>query len=189
MGYMSKKLLLAILCCVISVGIGVFVGRKLFLLFRKNGSISLLIQRPKELPLLKYTIPNLVNYPYQTSDIAIEKIISDFPGYTAYQFSFMTLGKKMTGQMNVPKILTTSSQPVIMLVRGYVPPEKYVTGIGSRPAAEVFANHGYVTFAPDFFGYAQSASESADIWEARFQKPMNVVELIKTLQTKPQVTM
>jgi len=170
----------------------------------KHVSLSELVRpTPKPLPLLKYTIPNLRKYNFQTSQITIEKKIKEFPKYTSYVFSFQTLGKQMTGQINIPKTgvnaantnrtptnnlgSTTSSWPVIILVRGYVPPENYQTGIGTRPAAEVFAEHGYVTLAPDFFGYGNSDAESTDSWEARFQKPISVVELIKSITANPKI--
>lgn len=141
----------------------------------------------KTFPLLQYSIPNLRRRTYSASQLHIEKELDDFPQYTSYLFDFQTLGKKMTGQLNIPKASLGQPFPVILFIRGYVPVESYKTGVGTKSAAAVFAEHGYVTLAPDFFGFGESDPESTDTWEARFQKPMNVAELIKTLEAQPTI--
>ena len=142
----------------------------------------------KKLPLLRYTIDNLQNFPFESSSIQVKKVIAEYDGYTSYLFSYQTLGKKMTGQLNIPKTASSATgYPVVILIRGWVPAESYTTGIGTKSAAAVFAQHGYVTLAPDFFGMGESDPEVDDPWTARFQKPINVVELIKTVQDTTQL--
>lgn len=187
---MSKKIVLALGLCVVSISLGVLAGHYLQIsnFLRSGAKFAIPTIPKKELPLTKYSIANLTQYPYQASGISIQKIINDFPDYTSYQFTYTTLQKTMSGQLNIPKRKNSIGQfPAIILIRGFVPLEIYQTGVGTRSAAEVFAKHGYVTLAPDFFGYGQSASESADLWEARFQKPISVIELIKTVRTNPQL--
>ena len=146
-------------------------------------------QTANPLPLLKYRIPDLQQYPYQASTLTIEKELAHFPRYTSYVFSYVTLGKKMTGQVNVPVGASAEARPVMVLLRGFVPVEQYTTGVGTRGAAAVFAEHGYVTIAPDFFGYGGSDPETSTSWEMRFQKPISVIELIKTIEAQPQITL
>src|SRR6185369_3940669 len=76
--------------------------------------------------------------------------------------------------------------PVIVMVRGYVDAEEYRTGEGSRYVAAEFAKEGYVTVAPDFLGFGGS-DPSGPGWEERFEKPVNVIELIKSLRLHEQL--
>jgi dienelactone hydrolase len=135
----------------------------------------------------KYAFARLQNRSYQSSNITIEKVLTKKPTYTAYLFSFFSDGKKVTGQLNLPiDASATNKKPVIVILRGYVDKEIYATGIGTRPAAEAFAQHGYITIAPDFLGYGGSDQESYDVFEARFEKPATVMNLFASLSTLPQ---
>lgn len=142
-------------------------------------------------PLLRWSIPNLVHYPYQAPQLQLDKVISQHENYTAYQFSYLTTDRMMTGQLNLPNELIDrpDNQPdqdnlkAIIMLRGYVPPATYQTGVGTRNAAAVFAENGYITLAPDFFAFGGSDPEPEDGWEARFIKPVNVIELMRGLQT------
>nr|MBP9820478.1 hypothetical protein [Candidatus Woesebacteria bacterium] len=78
---------------------------------------------------------------------------------------------------------TANPPPVIIMLRGYVPISIYETGIGTKNAAARFAQAGYITIAPDFFGFGQSDPEPDDTWQARFEKPAIVAELIATVKT------
>ncbi|HYD35389.1 MAG TPA: hypothetical protein VD999_04945 [Vitreimonas sp.] len=143
----------------------------------------------KELPLLKYTLSNLRTRTYHPSTLTIEKVLSTNPDSTALLFSYTTLAKKMSGQVTVPTAVLLSEESdhtlkTIVMLRGYVPLEIYETGVGTRNAAAAFAKAGYLTVAPDFFGYGESDPEPSDSWQARFEKPIIVVELLKTLQTQ-----
>lgn len=143
---------------------------------------------PTEKPLAKYTLTALADYPYQTSPITIEKILSVNDDYSSYLFSYTTVGKKMTGQLNVPANTAISNPAkVIIMLRGYVPLNIYTTGVGTKNAAAVYAQAGFITIAPDFFGYGDSDPEPTDTWQARFEKPIVVIELLKSLQTQPLV--
>lgn len=136
-------------------------------------------------PLLTYSIPNLKTRNYQSSEIILEKLISKEEKYDSYQFSYQTMDRKMTGQINIPDSITTSpiqKHQAIIMIRGYVPIEIYKTGMGTENAASVLANNGYITVAPDFFGYGESDLEPEDTWQARFEKPIAIVELIKSLE-------
>lgn len=139
-----------------------------------------------ELPLLKYSLINMQTYPYQGSQITVNEQISSSADFDSYLFSYQTLNKTMTGQLNIPTTpAPKTGYPVVIMIRGWVPEETYVTGTGTKSAAAVLAKNGYVTLAPDFFGYGDSDPEVLDTWEARFQKPINIVELIKTIQLNP----
>lgn len=137
-------------------------------------------------PLLAYSIPNLQKREYQTSKIALEKILTEEESYTSFLFSYTTLGRKMTGQINIPDAITANpdqDKKAVILLRGYVPEEIYTTGVGTKNAAAALAQAGYITIAPDFFGFGDSEPEPENTWAARFEKPITVVELIKSVET------
>ncbi len=141
----------------------------------------------KDLSLLQYTIPNLKTRRYAPSQISIEKITEENNNYFSFVFSYISNQKKITGQLNIPKTAIekpTEPTPVIVLVRGYVPEEIYDTGVGTKNAAKVFAENGYITFAPDFLGFGGSDPEPENSWEARFIKPIQLVELISTIRSQ-----
>jgi len=176
----------------ITFPLGWFLGDSLGIsfLFPKTELFSPLINQVKEkqLPLLKYSIENSQNYKFQPSSITVKKIISGTTDYNSYLFSYQTLGKTMTGQLNVPSTSQPSQgYPVVIMIRGWVPEETYSTGAGTKSAAAVFAENGYVTLAPDFFGFGESDAESTNSWEARFQKPINIIELLETIESVPQI--
>ena len=138
-------------------------------------------------PLRKYSIQNLQNYPFQLSEVNLEKVLEKHPTFTAYLFSYKTLGKKMTGQINIPTGDPDKEYPIIVMVRGYVEAEEFRTGMGTSPVAAEFASAGYVTVAPDFLGFGGS-DHAGPGWEERFEKPVTVIELIKSLRMHSQLT-
>lgn len=143
---------------------------------------------PKPLPLNQYSIPNLKEYPFESSKILVTQVVEEQETFTTYLFSYQTMGKTMTGSANIPQeCIEKTSCPVVVLVRGYATPEQYSPGFGTRNAAAVFANNGYITLAPDFFGFANSDPEPEDPWEARFIKPINVIELIHSIKDNPNL--
>jgi pimeloyl-ACP methyl ester carboxylesterase len=136
-------------------------------------------------PLLAYSIKNLQTRNYVANQIQLEEIINEEQNYTSFIFSYKTLGKKMTGQINIPDSITPNpeqNRKAIILLRGYVPKEIYSIGVGTNNVADAFANEGYITLAPDFFGYGGSDSEPEDTWQDRFEKPISVIELIKSVE-------
>ena len=149
-------------------------------------------QQEKPLPLLKYTIPNLKNYSYQASSIQIDQIKQETDQFLSAVFTYETTGKTMSGLITVPKMTQEEAKskrlPIIIMLRGWVPENIYQPGVGTSRAGQVFAQNGFVTVAPDFLGYGLSDPEPENSWEARFIKPINVIELIKTLQSQPNIT-
>ncbi len=144
---------------------------------------------PKPLPLNQYTIPNLKHYPYQTSKITITEQLQDTDDFTTYVFKYQTMNKTMSGTLNIPALTRSdvkSPYPVIVMIRGYAAPSQFYPGFGTRNAAAVFAKNGYVTIAPDFFGFGESDPEPEDSWEARFIKPISVIELMYSLLENPK---
>lgn len=143
---------------------------------------------PKPLPLQQYSIPNLQHYPYQADEIILTELINQSEDLNSYLFRYQTMGKTMTGTANLPANINHQDElPVIIMVRGYAEPEQYYPGFGTKNAAAIFARNGYVTLAPNFFNFGGSDPEPENSWEARFIKPINIIELIKTIQQNPEI--
>lgn len=127
----------------------------------------------------KYSFPNLKEKDISSGEIVLEKIIKEEEKYVSWLFSYVSEEKKVTGMANIPK--EGASFPVVVMLRGYADDSIYFTGLGTRKAAGVFAENGFLTLAPDFLGFGGSDSSSADILEARFVKPITVLSLLSSI--------
>lgn len=135
-----------------------------------------------ERPLLAYTIPSLREKLVDTTSIVVTAdSVASVGGHLTYRYSSNSLGKKMSGIINTPVVVTPNT-PIIIMLRGWVPQEGYFSGNGTKNSSAAYAEAGFITIAPDFFGYGDSDPEPSDVWQGRFEKPLIVIQLIKTLQ-------
>ena len=139
------------------------------------------------IPLDKYSFEQLAQVDWDKEAIRLENILEDNEQFTSYLFSFSYDDRKITGQMNIPKVQINQKYPAIILIRGYADKEIYTTGVGTRNAAAEFARNGYITAAPDFLGYGGSDPEPEDVLEARFIKPAIVIQLISNLSSESRI--
>ncbi len=138
----------------------------------------------KTYPLLKYSFPELAQRQPQTSPIQIKRVIKTNPEFTSYVFNYESEGKTISGLMNIPKSDDSNKNfPVILMLRGFVPEETYAIGAGTIRAGEAFAKQGYITLAPDFLGFGESDPQPGDSLESRFIKPMNILDLISSIES------
>lgn len=143
-------------------------------------------QTPKPKPLDKYTFENLRTGEIEGNKIKLERIISEEDAFTSHLFSYHVDGKKVSGQINIPKSKAPKDgYPVILMIRGFIDPATYKTGDGTRKAAAVFAKNGFVTIAPDFLGYGDSDPPEIDTITARIIRPYEVLVLLNSLSTIP----
>jgi len=98
--------------------------------------------------------------------------------------TFESNRKKISGMMNVPDFAKASSRrsPAIIMIRGFAEAEGYFVGSGSWKMADELARNGFVTISLDFLGFGLSDQESTDILEARFEKPVSVLDLIESVK-------
>jgi cephalosporin-C deacetylase-like acetyl esterase len=179
----TKNLLISLLLIFVALSIGIGIVLRLY--YYNSDLISPFVgvsnQLEKPLPLNVYKIENLSKFPFMDSKIKIKEKIADFDGYSSYLFIYQASGGSISGQLNLPENFDKVDK-VIVLLRGYVPSQTYVTGVGTKSAAGVFAKNGYITLSPDFLGYGQSDPESTNSWETRFIKSVNVIELIQNIE-------
>ncbi len=147
-------------------------------------------QKPKEIPkpLLKYTFENLKNTKFPESKITFGEKIDETNDYVSQIFYFEVPEKpdslnflKISGLANIPK--GEGNYPVIVMFRGYIPKETYKPGAGTQPSAKVLAKNGFITLAPDFLGYGESASPSATLFEDRFQTYVTALTLLSSISS------
>ena len=178
-----KKILLLLclfLFAVIVIESFYILNQRLF-----QNSIKHQVAQPK--PLLPYTFENLKKTRFPSSSITLGAVVFENADSFSQIFYFSVPQKpnsnvmeKVSGLMNIPK--KAGSHPVIVMFRGFIPDSTYVPGAGTQPAATVFAKNGFITLAPDFLGYGQSASPSADPFENRFQTYTTALSLLASLK-------
>lgn len=133
----------------------------------------------KEKPLEKYSYSRLKQSERKRSDIVFGNIVKENSGFISRIFYFTTEGKKVSGLINYPS--KKGVYPLVLMIRGFVDQTIYSPGVGTQRAGEVFAQNGFVTLAPDFLGYGQSASPSASSLEERFETYTTVLDLLASL--------
>ncbi|MDO8551856.1 MAG: prolyl oligopeptidase family serine peptidase [bacterium] len=157
------------------------------------GSLQLPLERsvptpaPSEAPqsdLSKYDFEVLRRQVFPGSPITLIRKTKVEKNFTTYTFSYKSQGKKITGQANLPA--GSGKFPVVIMVRGYVDWENYFTGAGTHKAADFFAQNGFVTLATDFLCFGGSDACAPDILEARFEKPLAVLDLLASIKNLPQ---
>ncbi len=136
-------------------------------------------EKTKEKPLAKYSYPALRNNMFKGSEITIGKVVNDEEEFASYIYTFIVQGRKVSGLINIPK--KPGNFPVILMIRGYVPKEIYEPGVGTSHGGEVLAQNGFITLAPDFFGYGSSDNPPISSLEDRFLTYVTVLELIKSV--------
>ena len=109
--------------------------------------------------------------------------------FKSYEITFTSNGKTISGMLNIPNDPppsrsggTLAGKPAIIMIRGYAESAGYFVGSGSWKAADELARNGFVTISLDFLGYGLSDGESKDILEARFEKPVGVLDLIESVK-------
>lgn len=143
-------------------------------------------------PLLSYTFDSLKSTNFPASKIAFGEKLDETADYTSQMFYFEVPEKpgsatylKVSGLANIPN--KEGNYPIIVMFRGYIPKETYKPGAGSQPSAKILAKNGFITLAPDFLGYGESASPSATLFEDRFQTYTTALTLLASLSSLKEI--
>jgi len=143
------------------------------------------VSEKSEKPYDKYSFERLVAREDRSSEIELGEETFKTPEYSSYIFYYTSEGRRISGQLNLPNL--SRLMRVVVMARGYVEKDGYTTGTGTRNAAAVYAKNGYITIAPDFSGYGQSDPEDSNALGARLVKPVEILDLIASLSSLPQV--
>lgn len=133
---------------------------------------------PTEIPIdyLKYSFEALSEKSYGLNEIKIGRMYKKSSNFTAYIFTYKSEEKTISGLANIPN--GKGKFPVIVLLHGWADKEAYYPGYGTEKSANFFAENGFLTLAPDFTGYGTSDWENPDILAARFERPIEVLNLL-----------
>ncbi|MFH1840728.1 MAG: dienelactone hydrolase family protein [Candidatus Shapirobacteria bacterium] len=172
-----RKFLLIIFWVILGLGVFVFWSKPSTGFLSPGGKS---IAPKKDTSLERYAFDYLQKRIFVGSEIKKEKLIKKEAGYTSWLFSYVSDDKKVTGQLNLPD--KSDKLPVVVLLRGYADEEIYFTGLGTRKAAGVLAQNGFITLAPDFLDFGGSEAGYSDILEARFHKPVEVLDLLASIK-------
>ena len=176
---MNKLFLLTLI-----IPLMVFISIIFFLTKSNPNNILSPVNQVTEKPLGKYSFEKLKNRTPAAGNITIGNQLKRGDGFSSYMFYFTTEGKKVSGMMNIPT--KAGIYPVLILLRGFIDQKVYTTGDGTRRDGEIFAANGFITLAPDFLGFGESASPSANPIEERFQTYTTVLDLLASLPTLKQ---
>ncbi|MGH7246238.1 MAG: alpha/beta hydrolase family protein [Candidatus Levyibacteriota bacterium] len=156
--------------------------------FLRHGTILNPLSQIIPKPLLAYTFEHLKKTDFPQTQITFGEKVAETSDSFSQMFYFSVPKKpgssdmeKVSGLANFPS--KPGIYPVIVMFRGFIPQESYKSGAGTEPSAEVFAKNGFITLAPDFLGFGQSASPSADSFEDRFQTYTTALSLLASLPT------
>lgn len=129
-----------------------------------------------------YTIEGLRARSYgQEGQIEIVSVLEEAAGFTRYLFAYPSDGLRITGMLNVPR--GAGPFPLVILNHGYYPLDVYVTGNGTRLAADYLASRGFLTLSPDFRSHAGS-DDAPNLFRAGHV--IDVLNLLPLAQQLPQ---
>ena len=100
------------------------------------------------------TIEGLRARSYGEGEIEIVQTLEQTATFTRYLIAYRSDGLRVTGMLNRP--VGDGPFPVVILNHGYYPLDVYVTGNGTRLAADYLAARGFMTLSPDFRSHAGS---------------------------------
>jgi dienelactone hydrolase len=121
----------------------------------------------------------LQSYPYQPSPLVINALVSETDYYYAYNFSYTSMGRRVSGRLSLPKV--SNLKGIILMLRGHQNAAGYYTGKGTEYPARYYLRSGYAVIAPDFFGYGASAPTPSPVEAHQFYSTINAVELYLSL--------
>lgn len=140
---------------------------------------------PTEIPkdYSAWSFENLSQRQFSSGQIKIGKVLRKEDKYTSYAFTYQSGGKTTSGMLNKPN--GGDKFPVIVLLHGWADKQYYHYGYGTEKSANYLAENGFLTLSPDFLGYGYSDWEDQDILVARFNKPVEVLDLLSSIDSLP----
>jgi uncharacterized protein len=104
-------------------------------------------------------------------------------GFSKYQMSWPSEGRRMTGTISLPD--GAGPFPVVLVVHGYIPASRYWIGQDSGIFGDPMAAHGFISLAPNYPGYAGSDPAPPDR-PAIVAITETVMDLVSSLDSLPQ---
>jgi fermentation-respiration switch protein FrsA (DUF1100 family) len=128
-----------------------------------------------------FSLKSLQTYPYKASPLIINAFVSGTDQYSAYNFSYTSMGLTVSGRLRLPKIPPQNIKGIIILLRGFQNASNYSTGKGTEYMGRYYLRNGYAVIAPDFLGYGASSATPSPTEAHQFYSTVNAVELYMSL--------
>lgn len=176
----------------ISVFLNVVLVATIFYFYNYNiNELTPLTEIVEEPPrtLQKYSYENLSKTTFEPQEIEFGEVVDEVTTpvvedptdteklpYYSRMFYYEVEGRTMSGLAHLPA--EEGTYPVLIMLRGYVDPGIYEPGVGTSPSARYFAQHGYITLAPDHFGYGESDQPPPEPFADRLISYVTVLQLI-----------
>lgn len=177
------KKILGLLCLVLLV---IVLAESFYIFQREYFKKDIIKEKLIPKPLLSYTFENLRKTEFPQNQITLGPVISESEDSFSQMFYFFVPKKpnsermeKVSGLANIPK--KEGEYPVIVMFRGFIPEDIYEPGAGTQSSARELSKNGFITLAPDFLGFGESASTSADPFEERFQTYTTALTLLSSM--------
>ena len=132
----------------------------------------------------QFTITGLRSRSYGSGEIEIVGVMEETASFTRYLIAYPSDGLRITGMLNQPH--GDGPFPVVILNHGYYPLDVYVTGNGTKLAADYLANRGFLTISPDFRSHADSDDAPNQFRAGHVIDALNLIPLAQRLpQAQP----
>ncbi len=184
--YLKNFVLLFSLC----LNIYLIFTRKFKKNINLNKNTPIQIEQKKDLFLYKYSIDKLENLIDKNSSINLVKKINiekekkqynlNLSNTEKYLYTLKSSGFNISGHIYISD--KNKKTPIIILLRGYYPQASFKTGVSTDKIALFLAKNGFSTISIDFLGYGSSDKELKNLWENRFIKPKQVLDLIDCIK-------
>jgi dienelactone hydrolase len=153
-----------------------FLSLAITLLLTANAAAA-----PREFSLDELSIPALQNYPCKASALSIHRLARDAASYIAYDFSYTSMERKVTGRFAVPKTAPDNIKGLVLMLRGHQDARGYYTGKGTEYPARRYLEAGWAVAAPDFLGFAGSDAAPRPVQAHQLYSVINAAELYYSL--------
>ncbi|GAB4422100.1 MAG: alpha/beta fold hydrolase [Anaerolineales bacterium] len=141
-------------------------------------------------PYWAYTIEYLRSRPYPHPDddgqIEITATHAELDAFRRVLIRYPSDGLSITGFMNIPN--GEGPFPVVIMLHGYAPPEEYlsVNEDYTLPAADMFAQNGYLVIHPDMRGFSGNDAAFDNLFQTGLAiDVLNLIALVKAQGGQP----
>ena len=163
------KWMLPVLCLFVS-------GCQVAIPYKTDSSAPALFGQINE-STVDFYFSNLSKIEITPSEITIGEKLAENSIFESFLVSYRVFELKEYAVLNVPK--AKGKFPIVILDHGYLPPEKYISGDGTR-ARDEFTKNDFITISPDYRGHGKS--DGSALGKNRFYYPVDVAVLIKSLR-------
>lgn len=131
-------------------------------------------------PYADLTVEALRRRPYGGGSIEIHQVLAVTPAFTRTLFTYPSDGLTIYGFMNIPR--GRGPFPVVIVLHGYVDPQRYSTLAYTTRYADAFARAGFLVLHPNYRNYPPS-DEGPNPFRVGYA--VDVLNLIALLPTLP----